>query len=157
MPFILSVILVFGLLWVKYSNGGIMQMKALADGSFTQAQALAQLKAKFDGTSVWDPQRGLLARVRIDRVTGIAKLDRNLVRVEFNFGLELTPAGDRMEIDLERLSQLDWVGDCEYCGNGQPLVGATHLWGIWKLSSHQRARSVIQFRKYDDGWRMATR
>jgi hypothetical protein len=152
-PYILGVILVFALIIIGFFWG---KVKALADASLTQPEALAELKAKFDGTNVWDPERGLLARVTIDAVTGITKLDHHLVRVEFTFGLELTAMGEKLEADLERDSQLDWVGQCEYCGEDQPLVGATHLWGIWKLSPTQRAHSVIRFRKYDDGWRMAT-
>jgi len=159
-PYTLSGILVLavtivGLFWAKSSSGGIAQMTAFADGSLTQAEALAQLKANFDGTNVSDSQRGLLARVRIDSVTRIAKLNYNFVRVEFTFGLELTAAGEKLETDVERQSQLDWAGICEYCGADQPLAGATHLWGIWKLGPRQRAHSVINFRKYDDGWRMA--
>jgi len=153
MAYIIGVVLVFaviiiGLFWGK--------VKALADASLTRPEALAQLRAKLDGTNVSDSQRGLLAHVTIDSVTGITKLDHNLVRVEFTFGLELTAAGEKLEADLERDSQLDWVGQCEYCGDDQPLVGATHLWGIWKLSPKQRAHSIIRFRKYADGWRITT-
>ena len=153
MPYIFGVILVFALIIIGLFWG---KVKALADASLTRPEALAELKAKFDGTNVSDSQRGLLAHVTIDSVTGITKLDHNLVRIEFTFGLELTAVGEKLEADLERDSQIDWVGQCEYCVDDQPLSGATHLWGIWKLSPKQRAHGVVRFRKYDDGWRMAT-